>query len=276
MRQIAIYGKGGSGKSTITSNVAACMVGSDLKVLQIGCDPKRDSTRAHLAGRRPPTVLDLLRERGVGKAASEPVRLDEVLFTGNDGVDCIEAGGPEPGVGCAGRGVVLTIETLTDLGVFQRGYDVVLYDVLGDVVCGGFAMPIRKGFAEEIHVVVSSEFLSLYAANNICRGIKRYASSGPARLAGVIANFRGATGDPERIERFARRIGSRVVATIDHCPIVVEAENEGQTVIAHAPGSTQAAAYADLATRILDAGTPTVPTPFSEEELETFIADSVR
>jgi nitrogenase iron protein NifH len=252
------------------------MVESGLKVLQIGCDPKRDSTRAHLGGRRPATVLDELRRHGMGKDARERVTIDDVLFAGLDGVDCIEAGGPEPGVGCAGRGVVLTIETLTALGVFERGYDVVLYDVLGDVVCGGFAMPIRKGFAEEIYVVVSSEFLSLYAANNICRGIKRYASTGPARLAGVIANFRGATGDPDRIERFAHRMGSRVVATIDHSPLVVEAENEGRTVVAHAPGTPQAAAYAELATRILDASTPAVPTPFTEEELEAFIADSVR
>jgi len=276
MRQIAIYGKGGSGKSTITSNVAATMVRRNLKVLQIGCDPKRDSTRAHLGGKRPRTVLDLLRRHGMGKGAREHIKLEEVLTTGLDGVDCIEAGGPEPGVGCAGRGVVLTIETLTALGVFKMGYDVVLYDVLGDVVCGGFAMPIRKGFAEEIYIVVSSEFLSLYAANNICRGIKRYASSGPARLAGVVANFRGASGDPERVARFANRLGSRLVATVGQSPLVVEAENAGRTVIEHAPDSEQADAYSRLASEMLDADIPTVPRPFSEEELEAFITESVR
>lgn len=166
MRQIAMYGKGGIGKSTTTQNLTATLADMGYSIMQIGCDPKADSTRMLMGGVRHPTVLDTLREVG-----AENVELDEILHTGFGGIRCVEAGGPEPGVGCTGRGVITAIKLLEALGAYDEDPDFVFYDVLGDVVCGGFAMPMREGYAKEIYVVASGEMMALYAANNICKGI---------------------------------------------------------------------------------------------------------
>ena len=196
MKQIALYGKGGIGKSTTSANLSAALADQGLDILQIGCDPKRDSTRMLMGGRLIPTVMDTVR------AGPEiPVTEDMVVFRGYHGVRCVEAGGPEPGVGCAGRGIIATFQILEKLGSLKA--DVIVYDVLGDVVCGGFAMPMREGYAEEVYLVTSGELMSLYAANNICKAIKRLSGRTKAkcRLGGVICNAKDLPREEELVAR---------------------------------------------------------------------------
>jgi len=192
MRQIAIYGKGGIGKSTVSSNLSMAFRAKGLKVMQVGCDPKRDSTRSLTSGRLIPTVLETLRDYLRTGRDQSAMTLQDIVFTGAQGIYCVESGGPEPGIGCAGRGVLTALQILKDLKAFGTyQLDVVLYDILGDVVCGGFAQPIREGFAQEIYLLCSGSFMSLYAANNIAKGIRRLSRSGDTGLAGVICNSSG-------------------------------------------------------------------------------------
>ncbi|MBQ2503227.1 MAG: AAA family ATPase, partial [Lachnospiraceae bacterium] len=184
LRQIAIYGKGGIGKSTTTQNLTAGLAELGKKVMVVGCDPKADSTRLLLGGLAQKTVLDTLREEG------DDVELDRIIKVGYKGTRCVESGGPEPGVGCAGRGIITSINLLEEQGAYTDDLDFVFYDVLGDVVCGGFAMPIREGKAQEIYIVASGEMMALYAANNISKGIRKYANAGGVRLGGIICNSR--------------------------------------------------------------------------------------
>ncbi|AST56463.1 nitrogenase iron protein [Thermoanaerobacterium thermosaccharolyticum] len=169
MRQVAIYGKGGIGKSTTTQNTVAALSEMGKKVMVVGCDPKADSTRLLLHGLNQKTVLDTIRDEG------EDIELDDIMRSGYGNTKCVESGGPEPGVGCAGRGIITSINMLENLGAYDDDLDYVFYDVLGDVVCGGFAMPIREGKAKEIYIVASGEMMAMYAANNICKGIRKYA-----------------------------------------------------------------------------------------------------
>jgi nitrogenase iron protein NifH len=194
MKQIALYGKGGIGKSTTSANLSAALAETGLDILQIGCDPKRDSTRMLMQGKFIPTVMDLVRERGEAE-----ITLGDIMFTGYHGVRCVEAGGPEPGVGCAGRGIIATFQILERLGALKG--DLIVYDVLGDVVCGGFAMPMREGYAQEVYLVTSGELMSLYAANNICKAIRRLSmrSRNRCRLAGVICNAKNLENEEELV-----------------------------------------------------------------------------
>jgi len=196
MRQIAIYGKGGIGKSTTTQNTVAGLASLGKKVMIVGCDPKADSTRLILHAKAQATVMDLVRDRGT----VEDLEVADVLKTGYGDVKCVESGGPEPGVGCAGRGVITAINFLEENGAYTPDLDFVFYDVLGDVVCGGFAMPIRENKAEEIYIVVSGEMMAMYAANNIARGILKYAGTGKVRLAGLICNSRNTDREADLIE----------------------------------------------------------------------------
>jgi nitrogenase iron protein NifH len=260
-RRIAIYGKGGIGKSTATQNLAAALAIRGKKVMQIGCDPKADSTRMVIGGQRQPTVLDTLREYG-------EVKLADVLKPGFGGIMCVESGGPEPGVGCAGRGIITSIDLLESLGAFTDDLDYVFYDVLGDVVCGGFAMPIREGKAQEIYIVTSGEMMSMYAANNICKWIKKFGATGGARLGGIICNSRQVEAEKELISAFAARLGSRMIQFIPWDSIVHRAEISKQTVIQYAPESSQARVYFDLADRIDRNKHLVIPEPMEMDELE--------
>src|SRR5512136_2087778 len=235
MKQIALYGKGGIGKSTTAANLSAALSGMGLDILQIGCDPKRDSTRMLMHGTFIPTVMDLVRERGDAELS-----LPDVVFEGYNGVRCVEAGGPEPGVGCAGRGIIATFQLLEKFGALKG--DVIIYDVLGDVVCGGFAMPMREGYAQEIYLVTSGELMSLYAANNICKAIKRLSGRGRSRcrLAGVICNSASIPDEETLVREFAERIGSRLITFIPRDRTVQMAEVRKRTVIEYAPDSPQA------------------------------------
>lgn len=271
MRQIAIYGKGGIGKSTISTNLCMALRKQGLKVMQVGCDPKRDSTRSLTQGRLIPTVLETYREHLRMGRDEYAIRLEDIVFEGSQGIYCVESGGPEPGIGCAGRGVLTAINILRDLKAFDTyGVDVVVYDVLGDVVCGGFAQPIREGYAREIYLLCSGAFMSLYAANNIAKGIRRLSRRGETGLAGVICN---SSGDKQFekgvLSEFAQTLGSKLVHFIPRSPVIQACEVESKTVLEHSPQSEEAEVFQELARRVMDNDLPVIPTPVEElSELE--------
>ncbi|MDR1335710.1 MAG: AAA family ATPase [Tannerella sp.] len=259
--QIAVYGKGGIGKSTTTSNIAAALAEAGYRVIQIGCDPKSDSTSTLRGGNYLPTVLDSTRD-------GEKVHLSDISVAGFAGVLCIEAGGPVPGVGCAGRGINAAVSLLQDLNLYREfNPDVVLYDVLGDVVCGGFAVPIREGLADRVYVVSSSDFMAIYAANNLFRAIGKYAPSGGARLGGIIANGLAAPYAGMLIDDFAGRTGTSVAEYIPRSPVVSQSELYGKTVIEASPASPHAALYRSLAARVVEDAETVVPQPLNVNEL---------
>ena len=231
MKKIAIYGKGGIGKSTIACNVSAALAKQGLRVMQIGCDPKADSTSLLRGGERAPTVLQLTREKG------KSLTLGDIVFDGAYGVKCVEAGGPVPGLGCAGRGIINALETLGKLGAYETYQpDIVIYDVLGDVVCGGFSMPMRKGYADEVYVVTSGEKMSVYAAANICMAVENFKGRGYASLGGIILNRRGVEDEDEAAEQLARDFGTKIIASIDRCKEIPLAEKAAKPVFDTAPG----------------------------------------
>lgn len=266
MRQIAIYGKGGIGKSTTTQNLAAALAEMSRKLMIIGCDPKADSTRLILGGLARQTVLDTMRDKD-----EEDVQLEDFIQTGFGGIRAVESGGPEPGVGCAGRGIVTAINLLENLGAYSPELDYVLYDVLGDVVCGGFAMPIREGKAQEIYIVCSGEMMSLYAANNICKGIQRYAASGKTKLGGLICNSRMVDHERELVEEFAEKLNTRLLYFLPRDNLVQRAELNRKTVIEFSPESSQADQYRSLARMLEENQSFSVPTPISGEDLERLL-----
>ena len=246
MLKIAIYGKGGIGKSTVTSHLAAAFAASGKRVVQIGCDPKADSTMNLLGGRPLTPVMDLLRDSG-----REPETLGEISASGFGGVVCIETGGPTPGLGCAGRGIIATFRLLEELRLFETVQpDVVLYDVLGDVVCGGFAAPIREGYASDVLIVTSGEKMALYAANNINTAVEQFASRGYARVRGVVLNRRNVPDEEEKVRAFAGRIGRPVVADIPRSDEINRFEEEGKTVVEGSPDSPVARVFTELAERL--------------------------
>ena len=266
IKQIAIYGKGGIGKSTTTSNISAALVEAGYKVLQFGCDPKSDSTNTLRNGKYIPTVLDLLRQK-------PKVDAHEAIFEGFKGVYCVEAGGPAPGVGCAGRGIITAVELLKQQNIFEElDLDFVIYDVLGDVVCGGFAVPIREGIAEHVFTVSSSDFMAIYAANNLMKGIKKYSNAGGALFGGVIANSINNHYQQSIIDDFTQQTGTQVVEYIPRSITVTQAELSGRTTIEAAPDSAQANVYRSLANKINAHTESRVPTPLETEELREWSA----
>ena len=271
MRQIAIYGKGGIGKSTIASNLSAALSEMGYTVMQVGCDPKRDSTRILAGGRMIPAVLEEHREQLRVGRDEYAIKLDNIIFKSPGGIYIVEAGGPEPGVGCAGRGVLTALQILKDLNAFETyGIDVAIYDVLGDVVCGGFSMPIREGFAKEIYLICSGGFMSIYAANNIARAVQRLAKRGDTGLAGIICNSNGDEAfEHAFVPEFAKRLGTSFVQFVPRSPVIQACELEGRAVVEHAPKSREAEIFRSLAKAIMENDTRAVPTPVTElEELE--------
>jgi len=269
MRKVAIYGKGGIGKSTTTQNTVAGLAEMGRKVMVVGCDPKADSTRLLLGGLAQKSVLDTLREEG------EDVDLEDLRRTGFSGVVCVESGGPEPGVGCAGRGIITSINLLEQLGAYadSEALDYAFYDVLGDVVCGGFAMPIREGKAKEIYIVVSGEMMAMYAANNICKGIVKFAEAGGVRLGGVICNSRNVDNEKEMIEAFAAKLGTQMIHFIPRDNMVQRAEINRKTVIEFDPTHSQADEYRTLARKIEANELHVIPKPMSTDDLEKLLIE---
>lgn len=267
LRQIAIYGKGGIGKSTTTQNLTAGLAEAGKKVMVVGCDPKADSTRLLLGGLAQRTVLDTLREEG------EDINLDLIMKEGYKGTKCVESGGPEPGVGCAGRGIITSIGYLERLGAYTDDLDYVFYDVLGDVVCGGFAMPIREGKAKEIYIVASGEMMALYAANNISKGIARYAKQGGVRLGGIICNSRNVDKEVELLRAFSEELGTQLIHFVPRDNIVQRAEIHKKTVIEYDSKSNQADEYRALAKAIEENTKFVIPKPMTQERLEEILVE---
>ena len=269
LRQCAIYGKGGIGKSTTTQNLVAALAEAGKKVMIVGCDPKADSTRLILHSKAQNSVMELAAEAG----SVEDLELEDVLSVGYGGIKRVESGGPEPGVGCAGRGVITAINFLEEEGAYDDALDFVFYDVLGDVVCGGFAMPIRENKAQEIYIVCSGEMMAMYAANNIANGIVKYANSGSVRLAGLICNSRNTDREDELIIALAEKLGTQMIHFIPRANSVQHAEIRRMTVIEYDPTNKQADEYRALARKIVENKKFVIPTPITMDELEALLME---
>ena len=247
MINIAVYGKGGIGKSTTVSNMAAALAEKGLTVMQIGCDPKADSTRSLHGKAQVNTVLDLVRTR------QNDFTLDDMISIGYNGVLCVEAGGPAPGLGCAGRGIIAALEKLKEKGAYDTYKpDVVFYDVLGDVVCGGFSMPMRSGYADKVFVITSGENMAIHAAANIAMAIENFASRNYASLGGIILNRRNVKNEYEKVTELADDINSKIVGIINRSELVTDAEDMGKTVIEAFPESDIAKSYRQLADTVIE------------------------
>ena len=249
MIKVAIYGKGGIGKSTTTANLSAALTKKGLKIMQIGCDPKSDSVKNLCGGKKIPSVLEILRTK-----KADEIKLSDLVYEGYNGVLCVEAGGPTPGIGCAGRGIITAFEKLEELKAYEiYKPDVVLYDVLGDVVCGGFAMPIRNGYADFVFIVTSGEMMALYAASNIVSAIKNFGNRDYAKYAGVILNSRIVENEVEVVQKALDEIGGKIVQVVPRDGLVQLAENQGKTVVEAYPESEMAGVYMQLAEKVLEA-----------------------
>jgi len=245
VKKIAVYGKGGIGKSTTTSNLSAALAVLGHTVMQIGCDPKADSTKNLMGGRVIPTVLDSIKQKRAD------LTLDDIVFRGYGDVLCVEAGGPTPGVGCAGRGIITAFEKLEELKAFDvYRPEIIIYDVLGDVVCGGFAMPLRGGYAEDVYIVTSGEMMSLYAANNIASAIGQFSTRGYARLSGLILNAKGVENEAQLVDKAAQEMSTRIVQYVPRHPAIQRAENQGMTVIEADLESEMSQVYLELARKV--------------------------
>ena len=248
MIRLAFYGKGGIGKSTTVSNLAVAWAGRGMTVLQIGCDPKADSSLYIREGAKLPAVMEKVRAR-------EPFSVEDIVYvkeTKNGGrIICAEAGGPLPGRGCAGRGIITALDTLNEKGIMEKyDPDIVLYDILGDVVCGGFAMPMREGYADFVFIVSSGENMSIYAAANIGLAVEQYRERGYARLGGLVLNERNVKREREKVQELAEDLNTSVIGSIPRSDLVQEAEELGRTVSEAYPRSEISKRYAELADRI--------------------------
>lgn len=248
MKKFAIYGKGGIGKSTTVSNLSAALSKSGYKIMQVGCDPKADSTMLLTGGERIKTSLDLIREK------KNDFELEDMVKLGYNGIICAEAGGPTPGLGCAGRGIICALEKLEEKGAYKKyDLDIVFYDVLGDVVCGGFSMPMRKGYADKVFVISSGENMSIYAAANICMALKSFEGRGYAELGGIILNKRNVEDEEKKVKDLCKEFKTKIVGVIPYDEIVHRAEDLKKTVIEAYPESDMAKVYMKLAKEVMNA-----------------------
>ena len=248
MIRIAVYGKGGIGKSTTVSNMAAALAEKGMKVMQIGCDPKADSTILLRHGKKISTVLDLYNDK------RQDLKLEDITTTGYGGVVCVEAGGPTPGLGCAGRGIITALEKLQETGAYESYKpDIVFYDVLGDVVCGGFSMPMRGGYADKVFIITSGENMAIHAGANIAMAVENFRNRGYATLGGIILNRRNVPREEEKVQELAEDFHTDIVGTLSRSALVLEAEEQGKTVLEAFPDSEMAREYRTLAAQILKA-----------------------
>jgi len=270
MRRIVVLGKGGIGKSTVVANVAVLFQRHGARVLQVGCDPKHDSYLKHADEGTVETVMN--RFASLGRMNGP--ELERLVVPGRTGVHVLEAGGPEPGRGCAGRAVSLMLDLLNEYTAIYDRYDVVLYDVLGDVVCGGFAAPLRETHEADVLLVASAEYMSLYAANNIARGLRNLAGIGAARLIGVVANRVRVPADRELVEHVAARLGTRVLGAIPYSDSVARADAFGTTIAEEGGANVVLDAYAELFHALATASARCIPTPLDDAELKRLVFDA--
>ena len=244
--RFAIYGKGGIGKSTVCTALSCALAEKGLKVMQIGCDPKADSTLYLHGGKRIETMLDVLRRM------KDEAELEDLIHEGYRGIVCAEAGGPAPGLGCAGRGIAAAFEALDARGAFERiRPDAVIYDVLGDVVCGGFAMPIREGYADRVFIVTSGENMSIYAAANIGLAVENFRKRGYATLGGLILNRRNVPDERKKAEALAEDLKTEILADLPRDNHISDAQDTGRSVMEVFPECDYARGIRALAQRML-------------------------
>lgn len=263
MKRIAFYGKGGIGKSTLSSNLAAALASTGNRVLLIGCDPKADTTRS-LTGKKIQTVLKALE-----KSDNELIR-EDIVFEGKFGVACVEAGGPSPGTGCGGLGISLTMEELERLGILEEGWDFILYDVLGDVVCGGFAVPMREHFVDQVYIVTSSDYMSLYAANNIMRSVARYRDTNPNLMGGLIHNRCKSEADQSLVEMFAKKTHCEIGATVQRSDAIHTSDFAGKLLQEHYAQDSATVSISELAKHMIRQENGCDCQPMDDDELEEF------
>ncbi len=270
MRQIAIYGKGGIGKSTVAAHLSYSLAKKGHKVLQMGCSPKNDSTRPLLQSFCP-TVIDVLGKHEFEYDEIEPGEIifkSPLTFDHGGEIFCAESGGPEPGIGCGGKGVIEAIEALSRLEIVDEyNIDVIIYDILGDVVCGGFSLPIRKGYAEETYVVTSGELEALYQVTNVSKAIRRFKKRSGAKLGGIIVNLRRMKNEEQMVKDFAETIGTQVVGITPYSQLVKELGGQGKTVFEGAPDSDEATIYKEMADRITENKNFVLPKAMEFKEL---------
>lgn len=264
MLKIAIYGKGGIGKSTVSANIACAMAEMGLRVMLVGCDPKADSART-VCGRKIKTLLD-------GILNDQNAEIESLLVQGYQGVICAETGGPKPGDGCAGRGVVTALRILKDHHILSaERFDVVIFDVLGDVVCGGFSLPLKEGFADRAYIVTTCDSMALYAANNICHCIRKFAAHGGPDLGGIVYNERSVVRDVSIPRQFCGILGTEIVGNVPADPLIMAAEISAKTIIEAEPESETASCFRALARQILQQKKGTIPKPMGNDELDAFL-----
>ena len=280
MRQLAIYGKGGIGKSMIASHITFALANNGLRIMHVGCDPKHDSTRLLLKGKMCKTILDNLREKEFDVSS---LKREEIVFesplslSGKGKIFCAESGGPEPGLGCGGKGVTESIETLVKLNIYKElRLDAVLYDVLGDVVCGGFSMPIRQGYAEEIYLVSSGELEALFAVSNICKAIARFTSRSGSRLGAIIGNLRELKNEEEILKQFANKINTRIIGFIPYSEKIKECSGKGLTLFQLYPDSPECGYFRKLADNIWNNQTFSIPKGINFEELHAWGKEEIK
>ena len=271
MRQIAIYGKGGIGKSTVASHLSYFFAEQGAKVLQMGCSPKNDSTRSLMRGEFPRAILDTLREKDFDYDVVEPHEIiyeSPISFNSGGTIYCAESGGPEPGIGCGGKGVIEAIETLEKMHIIDEyEIDHVVYDVLGDVVCGGFSLPIRQGYAQETYPVISGELESVYQACNVCRAIARFKTRSGAKLGGLIINLRRVNNEMEIVTDFAKKLGTQIMGILPYSQTIKECVGSGKTVFEMASDSEESKIYKSIGEKVYHNKDLVIPTPMSFEEL---------
>ena len=263
---IAIYGKGGIGKSFTLSNLSYMMAQQGKKVLLIGCDPKSDTTSLLFGGRACPTIIETSSKK---KLAGEEVAIGDVCFK-RDGVYAMELGGPEVGRGCGGRGIIHGFELLEKLGFHEWGFDYVLLDFLGDVVCGGFGLPIARDMCQKVIVVGSNDLQSLYVANNVCSAVEYFRKlGGNVGVAGMVVNKDDGTGEAAA---FAAKAGIPILSAIPaHEDIRRKSANYE---IVGIPGTQWGPMFETLATNVGEAP-PVRPKPLTQDELLGLFAGDV-
>ena len=280
MRQLAIYGKGGIGKSMIASHISFALANNKgLRIMHVGCDPKHDSTRLLLKGKMCATILDTLRKNNfaVGSVKRDEIVFETPLTLSCGKIFCAESGGPEPGLGCGGKGVSESIETLTKMNVFKElALDAVLYDVLGDVVCGGFSMPIRQGYAEETYLVSSGELEALFAASNICKAIARFTSRSGSQLGGIIGNLRELKNEEVLLNHFAEKMGTQIIGFIPYSEKIKECSGKGVTLFQLYLDSPECEAFSKLADNIWNNRIFSAPGGINFEELHDWWKEEIK